>query len=135
MSGPPSLVAVWLEIGSEEREAVKLGRHITVGARWRLGQSQYSAAKPVAESVPRDSQQCHYSLQNGLLLKNSASVRVSPMSFSIRSSSAASSARSRVRRRHSPKVSTTWLAASFNATIALLRRGRAGVPCQWVAAM
>src|ERR1700756_6081449 len=115
---------------SEWRESVVFLRDLAFGIRRWLYQGQHNAAQPLTDSAARQTQQNHYSLQNGLLLKKSASVRVSPMSFSIRSSSVASSARSRVRRRHSPKVSTTWLAASFNATIALFLRGRAGLPCQ-----
>jgi hypothetical protein len=98
MFGPPWVI-VRVEEGSEERKSVKLGRDIAVRLRRRLRNRQYSAAKASADSPARERQQQHYSLQNGLLLRNSASARVSPMSFSILSSSAASCARSRLRRR------------------------------------
>src|SRR5207248_9785330 len=103
--------------GADHRKSIILPRDLVLRARRRPRERQYRATPPCADSAARNRQD-HYSLQNGLLLRNSASARVSPMSFNIRSSSAASSARSRVRRRHSPRLATAWSQASLSAETA-----------------
>jgi hypothetical protein len=55
-----------------------------------------------------------HSVQNGLPISRMMSMRVRPMSSSIRSSREASSARSRARRRHRRNTATTCLALSVN---------------------
>ena len=64
----------------------------------------------------------HHSFQNGLRVSDSASARVRPMSCSILSSSMASFAQSRLRRRHSRKSATARSTAPPDLHSAAARR-------------
>src|SRR6266404_2059829 len=103
-----------LQITSAEGKFVKFRRKVAIGRCRRLRESQHHLAKHPADGVAHKSQK-HHSLQNGLFIKNSASLRVIPMSLSMRSSSSPRRLRSRTRRRHSRNVVISRFPALLSA--------------------